>query len=63
VALRHQLWLVLPLSNTDGDRPGMPVNSEMYGVGGNVRFGSVAAVQLNSSPMAALGRKADVRPG
>jgi hypothetical protein len=28
-----------------------------------VRFGSVAAVPINSNPMAALGRIADVRPG
>jgi hypothetical protein len=30
VALRHQLWLVLPLSITDGDSSGKRVNSGMY---------------------------------
>ena len=39
MALRHQLWLVLPLSITDGDIPGEPVNSGMYGDGEDVRYG------------------------
>ena len=56
MALRHQLWLVLPLSITDGDTPGKPVNSGMYGVGGDVCFGSIAAVQTDSNSMTALGR-------
>ena len=56
VALRHQLWLVLPLSITDGDTPGKPVNSGMYGVGGDVCFGSVAVTRADSTRMAALGR-------
>ena len=38
MALRHQLWLDLPLSTKHGDRTEMPVNSGMYGVGGNARF-------------------------
>ena len=63
VALRHQLWLVLPLSITDGDRSEKPVNSGIYGVGSNVRFGSLAVIQTNSSPMTGLGWKADTRPG
>ena len=29
----------------------------------NVRFGSAAVIGTNSSSMAALGRKADIRPG
>jgi hypothetical protein len=63
VALRHQLWLVLPLSITDGDRSEKPVNSGIYGVGSNVRFGSVAVVPPNSSPMTGLGWIADTQPG
>ena len=59
VALRHQLWLVLPLSIKDGDRTVNPVNSEIYGVRSNDRFGSVAVVQGNSNPMAALEWQAD----
>jgi hypothetical protein len=63
VALRHQLWLVLPLSRTDGDRSEKPVNSGMYVIERNVRFGSIAVIQTNSSSMAALGRLADTQPG
>jgi hypothetical protein len=63
VALRHQLWLDLPLSTKHGDRTEMPVNSGMYGVGGNARFGSVAVVQTNSTRMAGLEWKADTLPG
>ena len=62
VALRHQLWLVLPLSTRDTDRLEKPVNSGMYGVGGNVRFGSAAVVQTVSSLMSGLGRLADADP-
>jgi len=62
VALRHQLWLDLPLSTMDCDWPGKPVNSGKYGVRGNVRFGSIAAIQTDSSAMSGFGWKADIRP-
>ena len=52
MALRHQLWLVLPLSITDGDRLGKHVNSGMYGVGSDVRLGSVAVGKSGSLALA-----------
>ena len=44
MALRHQLWLILPLSDTNSDRLERPVNSGMYVIEWNVRFGSVAII-------------------
>ena len=62
--------MALRFKKTDGDRPGKPVNSGLYLIWiesrksqSDVCFGSVSVVETHSSPMAALRRKADTRPG
>ena len=62
MALRHQHWLVLPLSTMQGDRLAKPVNSGMYVTERNVRLGSAAVIETNLGPMAALGWMAAIHP-
>ena len=73
VALRHQLWLILPLSRRrfcfigrrcqfwDVLKTGVSLSFDVGNV--NDRFGSVAVVETHSSRMTAFRGKADFRPG
>lgn len=61
MALRHQLWLDLPLSVTDTDRFGEPVSSEMNYAVRVAHFGSVADSAAQIDVKKAIERLATAR--
>ena len=60
MALRHQLWLVLPLSLNSLRSS---ANERQFWDVLNVRFGSETVILAQFYRMAALGRVADAQPG